>query len=147
MSKFANAPIAVRLCVATLLGFATSAAHAATLTVDVQGLKNTQGQLIVCLWTQKDGFPTCQKSSTARRQTLPISGKDLDVTFKDVTPGDYAVTVQHDEDGNGKLKTNFIGMPKEGIGVSNNPSGIPRFGNAQVPVSSDIRITVQIRYL
>ncbi len=40
------------------------------------------------------------------------------VNFAGIAPGRYAVTAQHDEDGDGKLKTNFIGMPKEGVGIS-----------------------------
>jgi uncharacterized protein (DUF2141 family) len=34
-----------------------------------------------------------------------------------VTPGDYAISVFHDENSNGKLDRNFMGMPKEGVGI------------------------------
>ena len=58
----------------------------------------------------------------------------MTVRFNNLAPGSYVASVQHDEDGNGKLKTNFIGMPKEGIGLSNNPGGIPALGTVAVPV-------------
>jgi uncharacterized protein (DUF2141 family) len=124
-----------------------AAAPATKLTVDVQGLKDTKGGLIVCVWNDAKGFPTCQKGKPAARQNLPISATRMSVTFEGLAPGEYGVTVQHDEDGDGKLKTNFIGMPKEGIGVSNNPSGIPRYKNALVKLQGAITINVQMRYL
>ena len=43
--------------------------------------------------------------------------------MRDVAPGDYAVSVFHDENSNGKLDRNFMGMPKEGVGKSNDAAG------------------------
>jgi len=37
--------------------------------------------------------------------------------------GKYAVSVFHDENSNGKLDTNFLGIPREGVGASNNAKG------------------------
>ena len=119
----------------------------ATLTVTVTEIEHTRGKLIACLWTEKSGFPTCQKSDSAKRQTVAISGATMRVTFRNVAPGSYAVSVQHDEDGDGKLKTNFLGMPKEGVGISNNPGGIPRWSKSQVDISGDTAISIRMRYL
>jgi uncharacterized protein (DUF2141 family) len=49
----------------------------------------------------------------------------LTTTF-DVEPGDYAVLVHHDDNDNDKMDTNFIGIPKEPIGLSN--SAVPKLG-------------------
>ena len=124
-----------------------AAASPGSLDVTVTGLKNTRGALIACLWNEKSGFPTCQKSPSAVKLKAPITGATVKVTFPNVAPGSYAVSVQHDEDSDGKLKTNFIGMPKEGVGVSNNPGGIPSFGKAEVRVNGNGAITIQMRYL
>ncbi len=123
------------------------AASAGSLDVTVTGLKNTRGALIACLWNEKSGFPTCQKSPTAIKLKAAITGSSVKVTFPNVAPGSYAISVQHDEDGDGKLKTNFIGMPKEGVGVSNNPGGIPSFGKAEVRINGNAAISIQMRYL
>jgi uncharacterized protein (DUF2141 family) len=120
---------------------------AGSLSVTVTGIKNTRGQLIACLWTQKPGFPTCGKSKGSVKKKMAISGGTMTVSFPNVAPGTYAVTVEHDEDGDGKLKTNFIGMPKEGVGVSNNPGGIPSWGKALVRVNGNGSISVKMRYL
>ena len=40
--------------------------------------------------------------------------------FNDIPPGTYAIAVFHDENANGKLDKNFLGIPCEGYGASNN---------------------------
>jgi uncharacterized protein (DUF2141 family) len=40
--------------------------------------------------------------------------------FPGVTPGTYAISVFHDENSNGKLDTNLLGIPREGVSASNN---------------------------
>lgn len=122
-------------------------ANDASLTVNVSAIRNTQGTLIACLWRTQPGFPTCQKSPGAVKQTLRISGSAMTVRFGGLAPGAYVVTVQHDEDGNGRLKTNFIGIPREGVGISNNPGGIPRWSRALVQVGGQGTIAVTMRYL
>jgi uncharacterized protein (DUF2141 family) len=51
----------------------------------------------------------------------PDGDGGLSVRFGDLAPGRYAVRVMHDENGNRKLDTNFVGIPTEGYGFSNNP--------------------------
>ena len=123
------------------------AAAATSLVVTVPGLRSTKGMLIACLWREKQGFPNCDKSRTARRLTLPVSGSTMQARFTGLAPGSYAVTVHHDEDGNGRLKRNLIGMPSEGVGASNNPGGMPGFAKSLIRVSGDSATTVRMRYL
>jgi len=118
-----------------------------SISINVTGIRSSEGQLIACLWTEKRRFPRCDKNKNTIRKTFAISGSSMQLRFNDVAPGNYAVTIEHDEDGNGKLKTNFIGMPREGVGVSNNPGGIPRFKNSLVMVAANTTITIRMRYL
>ena len=46
--------------------------------------------------------------------------------WRDLAPGVYAVSVLHDENGNGKMDKSFIGIPREGYGASNNPPKMKR---------------------
>ena len=50
----------------------------------------------------------------------------------DVAPGEYALLVHHDENGNGRIDRNFIGIPREPIGFSNRyrPKGPPSYSRA-----------------
>jgi uncharacterized protein (DUF2141 family) len=72
------------------------------------------------------------------------------VTVRGVPPGRYAVQAFHDEDANGKLDTNWIGIPREGIGFSNDAMPRlmkPRFERAAIDHGAEPqRIAVKLRY-
>ncbi len=67
----------------------------------------------------------------------------------DVVPGAYAVAVHHDANSNGKVDANFLGIPREGYGVSNDARPkfrAPRFGEARVALIRDTTLTVRMAY-
>jgi uncharacterized protein (DUF2141 family) len=136
-----------RACLLGLAPLLVANSGGGSLDVIVTSIGSTRGNLIACLWKEKAGFPICQKSPSAVVLKAPITGATMRVSFKGVAPGLYAVSVHHDADSDGKLKTNFIGMPKEGVGISNNPGGMPNFAKSLVRVNGDGVITVRMRYL
>ncbi len=119
----------------------------AALHVTVTGLHSADGQLIACLWSEKPGFPNCSKSETALRKIIAVDGSTMHISLPLPSAGQYAVTVVHDEDGNGKMKRNFIGMPTEGVGVSNNPGGMPGFNKSLIDAQPGGTITIRMKYL
>jgi uncharacterized protein (DUF2141 family) len=88
-----------------------------TVLIEVSGFKNTRGTLNCRLFTKAADFPDGEGIVTVR---VPITGPNTSCSFSNVEPGTYAVAVVHDENGNGKLDKNFVGVPSEGYGVSNN---------------------------
>ncbi|HET8724123.1 MAG TPA: DUF2141 domain-containing protein [Anaeromyxobacteraceae bacterium] len=124
-------------------------AATATLVVEVEGLKDDRGTLHAALYASEDGFPT--KPEKALRQVdAPIAGGRARATFDGLAPGGYAVAAYHDENGDGKLDTGFLGIPTEGLGASNDAKGFmgpPSFEKARVEVKAgENRITVRITY-
>jgi uncharacterized protein (DUF2141 family) len=93
-----------------------------TLTVRISGAKNTKGKIGVTLFQNAEGFPD-DASKAIRQQSVEIDPSTLSaqVTFKDLSQGTYAVSVLHDENSNGKMDKNLVGIPKESYGASNNP--------------------------
>jgi uncharacterized protein (DUF2141 family) len=80
-----------------------------------------------------------------KRIVLPASAKSA--TFEKVADGTYAVSAFHDANGNGKLDTNFIGIPKEAVAMSNNPRvmGPPRFKPSLFEVAGRTAITLRFQ--
>ena len=113
----------------------------------VTDLHSAKGQLIVCLWRDKAGFPGCEKSRTALRRVIPVTATAMHIAFPLPAPGRYAVTVVHDEDGDGKTRHNFIGMPLEGVGISNTPGGMPGYDKSLAPLAPGANLTVRMKYL
>lgn len=72
-------------------------------------------------------------------------------SFEGVAPGDYAISVFHDENANGGLDRNFRGIPNEGVDASNDAPGRfgpPKFADARfVYAGGQKEITIHLRYL
>jgi uncharacterized protein (DUF2141 family) len=112
----------------------------ATLTVRVTGARNTKGKIWVTLLQDAQGFPD-DPSKAVRQQSVDIDPNTMgaQVAFKDLPQGTFAVSILHDENGNGKMDKNFVGMPKEGYGASNNPKKkkrAPTFDEAKFSLNS-----------
>ena len=125
---------------------AMTSAEAVELTVEITDLRTTEGALMVALIDSAAGWDDSSKA-VARRKITPES-KQLTLQFPDLKPGKYAVQVMHDENSNGKLDSNFIGMPVEGYGFSNNPQVMrrPKYDEAKFELGADdTSITVQLR--
>jgi uncharacterized protein (DUF2141 family) len=70
--------------------------------------------------------------------------------FEDIPPGTYAIAVVHDENMNGKLDTNLLGIPTEGYAFSNDAKGLlgaPSFSAASFPYDGrDLELTISLHY-
>jgi uncharacterized protein (DUF2141 family) len=93
-----------------------------TLTVTILNFRNNLGQVSVALYNKEEGFPK-SPDKALKIVTAPISNKKSIVVFESLLPGEYAISVFHDENKNGKMDSNFFGIPKEGVGASNDARG------------------------
>ena len=118
--------------------------------VDVVGLRNNKGQVFCALYASGEGFPK-DPQKAIHRDTSSISDKKASCEFSLIEPGTYAVSVFHDENSNGKLDTNFLGIPREGVGASNDARGRmgpPKFDAAHFQFSgSRLNLKITINYL
>ena len=99
------------LLAACLTGLLSSACNASDLTVTAGNLRNDLGQVLICMFSadgsDKPEFPDCVKGHGVRSAQAPISGGKVVMTFNGLKDGVYAVAIVHDENGNGKMDTNF----------------------------------------
>lgn len=93
-------------------------AKAGELTVSITNVRTDKGTLMVSVAKSEAGWNNQEKPVAATR--LAATGKDAVLHFT-LPAGTYAVQVMHDENDNGKLDANFMGIPIEGYGFSNNP--------------------------
>ena len=116
---------------------AASNANAADLNITVTDIRSTQGSVGVSVVDTAAAWNGEAKG--VARQKLPIQGKEVVFRLTDLPPGQYAVSVIHDENDNGKLDANFMGMPTEGYGFSNNPVVLrkPTFEEVQFQLGAE----------
>ena len=72
--------------------------------------------------------------------------------FENVPVGNYAVSVIHDANSNNKFDTNFMGIPTEGYGASQNKlpfAAAPKFDANKFSVAGNATtmVTIKLRYL
>jgi len=114
--------------------------------VTLHGLRSDKGNVLICLTEAPDHFPDCGKDPHARHFVVPTA-QAAHISFGDLSSGDYAVALIHDENSNGKLDVAGI-IPTEGVGFSRNPHlwfSAPKFKSADfqvgaAPVTQDIRL-------
>ena len=113
-------------------GFWTSSARGnflSNLTVEINGLRNTEGQVCVSIFANSKGFPN-NRDGVLKAKCTKMSEKSLTVTFDNLQAGSYAVAVIHDQNNDQILNLNYFGVPIEGFGFSRNPEvriGPPKF--------------------
>jgi uncharacterized protein (DUF2141 family) len=86
-----------------------------TLTIEISDLRNNNGQLILAFNNEKE--------IKIKGITQSVTGKKCIIVIENLKPGKYAFKYFHDENNNEKLDVNWIGIPKEGYGFSNNAKG------------------------
>ena len=118
-------------------------ASAAELLVRITGLSEPLGQVGCSLFAGQAGFP--MDNAGARQLWQAADAKGVTCRYSDVPEGTYAVSIGHDLNGNKRVDTNFIGLPTEQWGVSNNVRPnlrAPRFDEAMFKVAADAKEVV-----
>jgi uncharacterized protein (DUF2141 family) len=122
-----------------------------TLTVHVTGARNAKGKIRAALFRGAEGFPNdASKAIHTQAADIDPQTSSAQIVFTDLPSGVYTVSVFHDENMNQKLDKNFMGVPKEGYGASNNPKkrmGPPSFEDTKFQLSGKERsLEIKLMY-
>jgi uncharacterized protein (DUF2141 family) len=121
-----------------------------TLTVEIDGFKNKEGQVCASIFAKSQGFPN-QRDRVLQKQCTKIADTPVKITFENLPAGNYALAVMHDQNKDLILNRNSLGMPTEGFGFSRNPEVTtkpPKFEEAAFLVAGpNTKISVQLKYL
>lgn len=134
---------------------ATAPPAAWTITVKLQGVQpKRKGRINCALFSaQAPGsaraFPMNPRGAVGSVD-VRVGGATHACTFTVPGPGAYAVSVMHDENGNGRVDTSMLGFPKEGWATSNNVKPTfraPTFAESRVQVrQATTTIAVSMHY-
>ncbi len=120
-----------------VLAFAACGAYAeelpGILIVEISGLKETTGEVIVAVYDSDSTWLSDEAVLTRKVAIADALDGDLVRTELQLPMGDYALSVFHDQDGDGELDSNILGVPKEPVAISNNAVanfGPPKFDEA-----------------
>ena len=120
-----------------------TAAHDLALQVDQ--ITKTKGVMMIALYNSADSYKS--DKNVFKGQKVVVTKDTLGVNFGDVPAGDYAIKLYQDENENGAIDINTVGMPTEGYGFSNNGGamGQPSFDEAKFSVTDKTAISIHLR--
>ncbi len=118
--------------------------------VNITHLRNDKGYVLISLFKDGIGYPD-KPEKALKKGKVSINNKNAIMIFTGLPPGNYAIAILHDENGDLKMNTNFFGIPKEGYGFSNNVMGTfgpPGYSRAKFihPVASNTIVPIKTRY-
>ena len=120
-------------------------ASTSVVRITVAGLKSDAGRVRVAVFATAEVW--LKKAQYTR--VLEINGRQAAWLLEDVPYGEYAIAVYHDENANGRLDKNLVGMPSEPYGFSNNARrtfGAPTWEKARFPVASpSLEVAVSVK--
>ncbi len=108
--------LAISLVLLPSSGFAQK--ECPSINVKIQNISNNTGVVACAIFESEEGFPNKFTKFASKIMLTQIGGKDASFEFSDIKAGTYAIVVIHDENHNGELDTNFLGIPTEGYGFS-----------------------------
>jgi len=141
--------LAIPFLAAIAMAGSASAGQGGRVTVQMHGMRNSDGQALCALFKGAKGFPD-GNAAIQGGQTTVKDGR-ASCSFKGLEPGTYAVGVIHDEDGDSEMDT-VLGIPTEGFGFSNNAKpgmfGPPPFKDAAFRVGAGTKsVVIKMLYL
>tara|TARA_B100000287_G_C20266459_1_gene636179 strand:- start:8 stop:430 length:423 start_codon:yes stop_codon:yes gene_type:complete len=123
---------------------------AATLDVEIQGITDG-GILHLAIYNSKEVFESDRGDKPGSQSGIEAGvvkkiGKGTYKGSFEIPPGTYAIGVYIDENDNEKLDTNFLGIPKEQYGFSNNARafGIPKFEAASFSLNTYKKVQIML---
>lgn len=128
-----------------LAGSGARASEQHEIVVEVSNPRNDKGEMCMALFRDGKGYPSDLQNAVIR-ECVPVSSMPWRVRAE---PGDYAVAILHDEDGDRLMTSRLMGIPKEGYGFSNDPSaklGPPAWKKAAFTLDADKRLAVRLIY-
>lgn len=119
--------------------------HAHELVLNIDKITDPKGVMMIALYNSADAYNS--NTNTFSGQKIAVTQKTLSVNFGDIPAGDYAIKLYQDENENGVIDKNLLGIPTEGYGFSNNGGamGQPNFTEAKFSVTDKTAITIHLR--
>lgn len=120
-------------------------ATAQKVTIQVTGIKETKGNILIGVYNSSVNF--AKVGSETKLMSVPADSETVSVEITDLKEGEYAFTILHDKNANGKCDFNLLGIPKEAIGFSNNVKPklkTPSFNDVKVNVKDSLTLKIKL---
>lgn len=132
--------IAISSLLLTMLACSAYATDDASLTIELSGLSEAEGNVYIAVYDNPEDWLGDEVAVGVEVSITEALVDEMVVASLDLPPGEYAISIYYDANGNGELDTNFIGIPKEPVALSNNAKakfGPPKYKDAVFTLSAE----------
>lgn len=115
------------------------------IAIDIHDVPSSKGKISVAVYNTKEGFLKFDK--VFKCDSILAQKGVTSISITDLPEGEYALAIFHDENGNDKLDTNWLGIPKEKVAFSKakmKTFGPPPFKECAFKVAKDTKIAVSL---
>jgi uncharacterized protein (DUF2141 family) len=126
--------------------FYTAFSQTYTLTVKINDISSVSGNIQMGIYNDADQFP--EIGGEYKTITLKVTASMMQYNIS-LPSGTYAIALYHDENSDGECNTNWLGIPTEGYGFSNNVEPVvsaPSFDETKVSVTENTNISIDLIY-
>ena len=130
---------------ATLLASSSLATQADSLSITISNIDEAKGQLMIAVVAGESGFN--EQETPVASFILPAVQGSVTVSTDALGPGEYGIRMFHDQNANGKMDSNLVGIPKEPYGFSNSAKGSfgpPKWKAVKFTIDGDTEQTIDL---
>ena len=117
-----------------------------TIIIKVTGLHSEKGQVRIAVFNSSE---TWLDEHPVYSSTIKVDSQSVTWKLDDVPYGDYGIAAFHDENSNGKMDKNLLGIPRERYGFSNNVRAIlgpPKWEKAKFSIRNPTtEISIEVK--
>ncbi|NER08912.1 Uncharacterized conserved protein, DUF2141 family [Muriicola jejuensis] len=117
----------------------------AQLEIEILGINEVKGKIQIAVYNDSEVFP--EKGKAYRVECFEVTSAELNAVIKDLPHNEYAIALFHDINGDQECNLNFIGIPKEPYGFSNNIKPVlkaPSFEVTSIILNADKKIRIKL---
>lgn len=122
------------------IGFKGFCQNNGVLTVEIQGIEKATGFIMVAVYDKSDNFLSKDTGDMLKASKTEVTQTGSMKIPLELPFGEYGISSYHDQDADGELDTNLVGIPKEPVGFSNNAKinfGPPKYKDAKFSFTKD----------
>lgn len=115
------------------------------ITINISNIQENAGTIEVGVYDTGENF--LESGHTYKTYSIPVKNNKASLLIEDLPAGNYAISLYHDENSDGKCNRNFIGIPKEPYAFSNNfkpKFSKPSFKDCVFELTENINMEIEL---
>ena len=115
------------------------------LNVEINNIKQKTGNIEVVIYNSPNDFLI--KGKALKKYSIKVNNTTSNIAIKGLPKGNYAIAVYHDINSDKKFNTNFVGIPVESYGFSNNCKPLlskPSFEDCMIDIENSTSICIAL---